>query len=423
VRVHPPSVRRLPVRAKVAVAAVRVVNWASRALGRGTGTVIGGRAGLLIDSQLVAHLLAGRDVMLISGTNGKTTTTALVRSALGGACASNLTGSNMPAGIVAALADERQDTAVLEVDEPWLRSVMESAATARRRVVVLLNLSRDQLDRASEVRQLAQRWRDIFVDTVLAKEWTVVANVNDPLVAYAVSPSPHLVGCAVPTAWLSDAASCPNCTRPLDVATTGDTPGTWNCVCGFSRPAVTAELRDTLRYGDESVELTVALPGDFNRANAALAAVAAHQWDVALDDAAARLRYVREVAGRFSVRAWSGRTWRLMLAKNPAGFAALLPVLDSSEDDIVISINSRVADGHDPAWLYDAPFELLAGRHVWCDGDRSLDLATRLDYAAMTTSLTVDASDFPDRVAGDGPIDVVANYTAFAVWMDRTTPC
>ncbi|OYV58189.1 MAG: hypothetical protein B7Z69_10015, partial [Actinobacteria bacterium 21-73-9] len=135
--------------------AVLAVNRLSRVLGRGQGTVIGGRAGLALDPTLLGELARGRTVVLVSGTNGKTTTTALVAAGWGGPVAVNDTGSNMVQGHVAALAGRPGVPAALEVDESWLPGI---AAATRPAVVVLLNLSRDQLDRASEVRRVALRW-------------------------------------------------------------------------------------------------------------------------------------------------------------------------------------------------------------------------------------------------------------------------
>lgn len=397
--------------------AVRAVNRLSRLTGRGDGTVIGGRVGLALAPDLLARLLAGRDVVLVSGTNGKTTTTALVRAALGTPVATNATGANMPAGHVAALADSGADVAVLEVDEAWLPTVMEAARSARRRALVLLNLSRDQLDRAGEVRQLAERWR-AALGAASPGAWTVVANVSDLLVAFAVEVVADVVACAVPVAWTQDARSCPHCTRALDP----DTSGEWRCECGFGRPATTIEVTDGTVHGLDA-QVDVSLPGSFNLGNAALALAVGRAWGVDPALAAARVAGVSSVAGRFEVRRWRGRTWRLMLAKNPAGVAALMPELTGSSDDLVVAINANIADGRDPSWLHDAPLGALAHRRVWCDGTRDLDLAVRLEYDGVSTTVVRDERDFPAAVRATDPIDVVANYTAFVEWRDKSTPC
>jgi len=159
----------------------------SRATGRGSGSVVGGHAILAIDPLALERLSAGRQVALVSGTNGKTTTTKLLACAMGGGgqrpVVTNLLGANLPAGLAAALAaGEPGATAVLEVDEAWLPKVATRVGPA---VLVLLNLSRDQLDRNNEVRQVAQRWRDACQQ--LPSEAVVVANADDPLVAWAAS--------------------------------------------------------------------------------------------------------------------------------------------------------------------------------------------------------------------------------------------
>src|SRR5690606_34160527 len=147
---------RLPLRARLACLLSRLAAAASRATGRGDGSVIGGRIGLLVDPRLLERLSAGRRVALISGTNGKPTTTRLTTAAVGvlGPVATNPFGANMPTGHVSALVRERQARlAVLEVDEHWLPKVIGPTGAE---VVALLNLSRDQLDRAQEGAMLAQ---------------------------------------------------------------------------------------------------------------------------------------------------------------------------------------------------------------------------------------------------------------------------
>lgn len=372
--------------------------------------------GLWVDPDLLAVRLRGRHVVLVSGTNGKTTTAAMVSAALGRAVAANHSGANMPAGLVSALVATRVPTAVLEVDEAHLPAVLDAAEGAVTKVVVLLNLSRDQLDRAGEVRLLADRWRGALSDPRHAA-WVVIANVNDPLVAHAAAEAPGLVACAVPTVWLEDARSCPRCGELLDLAA----DGSWRSACGFARPKVDLQLDGELEYEGRRVPLSLALPGSFNRANAALAVAAAAVLGVDIADAANRVASVHSVEGRFSVRRWRGRRFRLHLAKNPAGIAALLPELSATTDDLVIAINSQIADGRDPSWLYDAPFEQLRGRHVWCDGERALDLAARLDYCGVAATVAADG-DFPASVHGIEPIEVVANYTAFAQWLKKSSP-
>ncbi len=372
--------------------------------------MIGGKVGLAISPRLLTALSRGREVVLVSGTNGKTTTTAMIAAGWSSNVATNDTGSNMPAGHVAALVASKAATAVLEVDEAWLGDVTRSTSA---KVVALLNLSRDQLDRANEVRQVAERWRALFSGT---SDVMVVANANDPLVVYAAELATNVAWCDVPTSWRTDAVSCPRCTEPLHFSATS-----WWSECGFQKPGIlTTTLREDLLVRGVPVALDLQLPGEFNRANAAIALTVLSYLDVDLAEAAGRLNALTSVAGRFSVRCWRGHRLRLLLAKNPAGFEAMLRTLGDDGDDVWLAINARVADGHDPSWLYDVPFEVLRGRTVYCFGDRRLDLATRLDYAEVEQVVCED--DSPPPVSA-GVVNLVANYTAFQDWRERSSAC
>ena len=173
-------------RAALATIALRTTGFLSRAAGIGSGSTIGGRVGLLIDPDLLGELGAGRDIVLVTGTNGKTTTTRLIVEALGGPgkVASSGSGANLPPGLASALAAARRgQPAVLEVDERYLGA---AAAALDPQVIVLLNVSRDQLDRMSEVRMIAERWRTVLGSSSA----TVVANADDPLVVHAAGVGP-----------------------------------------------------------------------------------------------------------------------------------------------------------------------------------------------------------------------------------------
>lgn len=403
--------RDSPIRERLARFAVQSVNRASRLVGRGSGTVVGGRVGLRIAPDLLASLSQGRSMVLVSGTNGKTTTTSMIAAGWGESVLTNATGSNMPPGHVAALAKSRSPWVVLEVDEAWLARVLHDT---KPRLVVLLNLSRDQLDRASEVRQLAERWRRAFGENV-NHDLVVVANANDPLVVYAAESAATVRWCDVPTTWLADAVSCPKCTSALS-----HKDGQWYCACGFAKPTVmTTYLDDDLVVSGEPVTLNLQLPGEFNRSNAAMALTALSVLGVDVAEAANRIGRLTSVAGRFSIRHWNGHSLRLLLAKNPAGFEALLTTVPADGADVWIAINARIADGRDPSWLYDVPFEQLRGHRVLCFGDRRLDLATRLDYALVEYDIVDDESTLE---VVNSPVQLIANYTAFTDWLARSTP-
>jgi UDP-N-acetylmuramyl tripeptide synthase len=433
----------LPARTTTAVKALQVSNWLSRALGRGRGTVAGGRVGLAIDPTLLTTLARGRRVALVTGTNGKTTTTRMLVAALsdgrGAVVVSNDTGANMPAGHVAALAGAPAAAAVLEVDEGYLGRLIEETAP---RVVVLLNLSRDQMDRISEVRMLVDRWRSALERLrdgpgAGAPATVVVANADDPMVTWAALAAPHVVWVGAGQVWHLDAVGCPACGGRILF----DDTGSWACDrCQFARPPRAAWLdrSELVLSGGGRFEMALGLPGQFNRANAAMVAVAAPLMgegsvrpgpEVLAEDlpaVLARLASVDQVAGRFSSTLRQGRSVRLLLAKNPAGWTAIFDLLDEeagSGPPVVLSVNARTADGLDTSWLWDVPFERLAGRSVVVTGDRRLDLAVRLRYARVDAELVSDPMGAVDRAlgmaTGSSPLDVVGNYTAFADLRDR----
>ena len=148
-----------------------------------------------------------------------------------------------------------------------------------------------------------------------------------------------------------------------------------------------------------------------NRGNAAFAIATAAAFGIAPEVAAQRIANVEVVDGRYATLDLGGRPARLFLAKNPAGWAAALTMIDA-DSVLIVGINARIADGTDTSWLYDVPFERLAGRIVGATGDRRDDLAVRLHYAGATPIV----DDDPVRLAAalpPGPLVVAANYTAF----------
>ncbi len=186
--VPPPghAASRIPVRARLAIAAGRVMGAVSRLTGQGEGGVIGGKVALVVDPELIATLGQLRTTVVVSGTNGKTTTTHLLSTALG---ATSSTGANLRSGLAAALiARLDSPTVVLEVDEMVLGDALATAP----RIAVLLNLSRDQLDRVGEPNIIMKRWRRVLQES---PPDLVVANADDPQIVLAGRGSSRPSGC------------------------------------------------------------------------------------------------------------------------------------------------------------------------------------------------------------------------------------
>ncbi len=394
----------------VIFAFARLVGSASRLARRGAGLTLPGRIALLLSPSALRRLSRSRPVILVSGTNGKTTTTRLLTAALGflGPVVSNGSGSNLEAGLVSALlGTPASRAAVLEVDEVVLPSAL---ASCRPVAVVLLNLSRDQLDRTSEVSFHVARWRVALG----AYDGPVVANADDPLVVAAVRggrPSEdHVVWVAAGQTWWGDVPLCPACGASWQVP-----EGPWSCAgCGAQRPEPAWSLVGDalLSRSGERAELSLALPGRASAANAAMAAAAAHLRAVPVEAALERMRSVTDVEGRYLSSQQGEHDLRLLLAKNPAGWLEALSELALVEDPVVIALNARAADGTDPSWLWDVPFERLRGRRVVVTGERAVDVSVRLFYAEVPHTVHPDLATCVEALPS-GACSVVANYTAF----------
>ncbi|OBA82967.1 UDP-N-acetylmuramyl peptide synthase [Mycobacterium sp. 1164966.3] len=398
-------------RARLALAAGAGARWASRATGRGAGAMIGGLVAMTLDRSVLRQLGQGRRTVVVTGTNGKSTTTRMVAAALGtlGAVATNAEGANMDAGLVAALAaDRRAPLAALEVDEMHVPHVSDAVEPS---AVVLLNLSRDQLDRVGEINVIERTLR-----AGLARHPTavVIANCDDVLMASAAYDSPNVVWVAAGGAWSNDSVSCP---RSGEVIVRE--AGQWHSTgTDFKRPSPDWWFDEDNLYGPDGLTLPMrlALPGSVNRGNAAQAVAAAVVLGADPAKAVAAVSAVDEVAGRYRTVRIGPHEARILLAKNPAGWQEALSMVDENADGVVIAVNGQIPDGEDLSWLWDVRFEHFADASkttpVVAAGERGTDLAVRLGYAGVPHTLVHDtlaaiASCPPGRV------EVVANYTAF----------
>ena len=407
----------------------------SRLAGKGDGSVIGGVISLRLAPDLLSLLAAGRRVVLVTGTNGKTTTTKLITAALaplGGEIASNIYGANMEAGLTSALTrapDAR--VAVLETDEKYIPAMVRATSP---KVVVLLNLSRDQMDRAAEIWLLARRWREALA---AAPDCRVVANADDPLVAWAAGSARQVTWVAAGQRWREDSWCCPNCGAHLqrdryDGGAIGRAPGgtggrppegqqrdgdDWSCKeCGARRPPVSWVLYDNevIDPTGRATRLDLALPGRANQSNAVIALAVAEAFGVHAGQALRELRQVTSVAGRYTQVSRRGIDVRLLLAKNPAGWLEALDVIAPPPAPVLLSVNAQGPDGRDTSWLWDVDFRRLRGRNVLVGGERRLDLAVRLEADEVAFRLVNDIDEAIDAARAVAPsLEVLANYTAF----------
>ncbi|MFC9892985.1 MurT ligase domain-containing protein [Nocardia sp. NPDC127579] len=411
----------ITVRGRIALRAAAAASWASQQAGRGKGSMIGGLIALKIDPTIMDQLGRGRRTVLVTGTNGKSTTTRMTTAALGtlGRVATQADGANMDAGIVAALsAHQGVALAAIEVDELHLPHVTDSLNPA---AVVLLNLSRDQLDRVGEINMIERKLRAGLArhpDTV------VIANCDDVLITSIAYDHPKVVWVAAGSGWAVDATSCPRSGEPIvwegqhSGTAGGEADGVgkhWRSTgTDFERPQPDWWLDGDDLLGPDGIRLplTLALPGRANRGNAAQAVAAAVALGAEPAKAAEAAGTVREIAGRYRTVQVGAHEARLLLAKNPAGWQEALSMIEPGSAGLVIAVNGQVPDGEDLSWLWDVRFEHFEGVQVVAAGERATDLAVRLTYAGVEHTTVPD----PLRAIASCPpghVEVLANYTAF----------
>lgn len=393
-------------RASVLIGRLAAAHYRRR--GRAGASVVAGRVARRLSPGVLPKLAAGFEVTLVSGTNGKTTTTRLLADALRpeGGVATNGLGANMPTGITAALVEAPRDArfAVAEVDERYLPELIRETAPA---VVVLLNLSRDQLDRTPECRMIADQWRHALA----GQDLTVVANSDDPWTVWAASEAESVVWLAVGQPWTEDSGHCPACGDRLERPGAGK----WYCGhCQLRGPEADWRLEDdrAVHVTGRSYPMELALPGRVNLRNALMAMAVAEVSGVPAETALARIRQVGSVAGRYQTFVHRERSVRLLLVKNPAGWQETFDVIHP-ECPVLLAFNARELDGTDTSWLWDVDFTRLQARPVFVTGERKFDVAVRLHYSQVEFTV-VDSLESACALLSPGQeLDVAANYTAF----------
>jgi UDP-N-acetylmuramyl tripeptide synthase len=429
-----------------AYAIARAAGVLSRRLGRGGGTSLPGKLLIRWRPEAIRDLsgvIPGGAVVL-SATNGKTTTARLLAACVragGHRLVTNPSGANLVSGVATALlaTSGTADLGLFEVDEAALPAV---AAQLEPRVVLLMNLFRDQLDRYGELEEIASRWR-VMLERLPA-DTTVILNADDPAVAALgdAHPGATYFGIDDPTPALAqlphaaDSKRCRRCDAPLiyDVVFVGHL-GHWRCdACGWSRPRPGIRATRVIVDGLRGVDLEIAtpqgpviarlpLPGLHNAYNATAAVAVASALGVDPTLMATALEESQAAFGRAERVRLEGRDVLLLLVKNPAGANETIRtlLLDPEPIDLLIALNDRTADGRDVSWIWDVDFEPLLGhiRRLTLTGDRAYDLALRFRYAGFEPDgiqLVPDLERAVDAaVAGapEGrPISMLPTYTA-----------
>ncbi len=403
---------------RVARALARVVRAVSRRAGRSGGTTAPGRLLLRLSPGALGQMAGDLDegALLVSATNGKTTTSAMLAACLeraGRPVVHNRAGSNMAWGVATALLDAgpgRGQLGLFEVDEAWLPAVADEL---HPRLLLLSNLFRDQLDRYGELELLADRWAELVER--LDGQARFVLNADDPLVAdlgrgregvtyFGVEDDSQ----ALPEMQhAADSKHCRNCGHPYTYeAIYLGHMGRYRCPnCGRKRPApqvaaATVRLDGMsgsaveLRTPQGPLSVRLPLPGLYNVYNAVAAAATALELGVPLATVGEALEGFEGAFGRVETIAIDGRQVSILLVKNPAGANEVLRTLtlENGSLDLWLALNDGIADGRDVSWNWDADFEVLAGRvrRATCSGTRAEEMALRLKYAGVDAELVVD---------------------------------
>ena len=412
------SYNRRVIQRTAAVAAGKATAAVSRRFRLGGGTALPGLVAERIDPDVIRELSAqlSEGSVIVTGTNGKTTTARLLRGMAkeaGLRTVANRAGSNMMRGIAAALVDAagwsgeiasaQKRLGIFEVDEATLPLVADAV---RPRGVLFTNLFRDQLDRYGEVETVAAVWRAAVPG--LPPEATVVLNVDDPSVAalatvaqgrvltYGMKDTSSGEGKLEHAA---DARWCTVCGNELEYsAVMYGHLGHWRCpkcgntraepdvFCGQFQAAVNGS-RLTLKLPGGLVETSLRLTGLYNAYNALAAAAAAAALGFGRPAVQRGLNAATAGFGRQERMRVGGRDVQIMLAKNPAGLNQVLRTIaaNGSNSDLAVFLNDNIADGRDVSWIWDVDFELLEGktRSVTVSGLRAWDMALRLKYAGI----------------------------------------
>ena len=401
-----------------------LIGAASRRAGRGAGTQISGQVMLKLNPQLPRRLAVGGPVVtLVSATNGKSAITSMLCAAIdhnGGRAISNDFGGNMMPGMLDALARASKANAthvVLETDEAVLPRAIAELEPA---VVVLGELSRDQLDRHFEVRSVAAKWRMAFATGSAPEVPTFIAPVGDPNVVWSVEGH-DAVWVDTGTMNHLDNAICPACDQMISAAPNNSA---WHCACGRTSPVATIVREgEALTVDGEHYETTMVLQGGWQHANRALAVAGARTLGIPVAVALAASAQLDHVGTRPNTfRTSAGVDTRLVLVKNPSGWRALIDDLEHGSGTVVIAQNDNGADGRDPSWLWDVPFERLAPRNIVATGTRARDVAVRVSAAGLNVKMIPDLYDAIDRAAPafvsnraaiDNDAIIAASYTAY----------
>jgi len=371
----------------------------------GGGTNLPGQVALKLRPNILKRLVQGYRVILVTGTNGKTTTTSILQNILrqtGKSAVNSTSGANMKGGVVSCLIRNFPlfgkvdgDYAVLEVDEAYMRHI---TAEISPEVIAVTNIFRDQLDRYGETEKTLALIEEACKN---APDAMLVLNADEALLGDFVPEGRHFYyGFSVPLrkdAEKTEEIYCKKCRAPLELSyVTFNHLGNYSCpVCGFHRPRLDLAVDHINSVSADSSDITmcgvsVAIPqaGAYNIYNALCAAACARVLGVSDSEICAGIAGQKSKFGRQETVQVEKASVRIILIKNPAGAAeAIASVLpDKNNVSLGVLLNDNVGDGTDVSWIYDVDFECLNQmecKRFFVGGTRAWDMAVRLKTAGF----------------------------------------
>ncbi|MFB2937412.1 MurT ligase domain-containing protein [Aerosakkonemataceae cyanobacterium BLCC-F154] len=383
-------------RLSVAVSAANTITYIIRSLKLGAASVLPGEIASKIQPKILSLLSrqVKYGVIMIAGTNGKTTTSRLLRKMLenqGWRVVHNEAGANLENGLATALIERtnlfgklKADYAILEVDENVIPKVLPKI---QPKFILCLNLFRDQLDRYGEVDTISQRWSKAIAP--LPADTVIIANADDPTLSHLGQKLQQKVlffGLSEPQYYLDeiphavDSIYCPSCGESLNyqgvyLSHLGD----FDCRnCGFKKSQVNIDSRKWPQI----------LIGLYNKYNTLAAILLAQQIGVAESVILETIKTFEAAFGRAEELEISGKKVRILLAKNPVGMNETIRTVNEIKKaggaaTTLMVLNDRIPDGTDVSWIWDVDTEKLvaSGGNIVVSGDRVYDMALRIKYS------------------------------------------
>ena len=428
----------MPLKTNLAIAAGKSSKWLLQTLTKG-GSSLPGKIALAIDPNILAEIADDYEVIVVTGTNGKTLTTALIVNILQeayGYIVTNPTGANLKQGIVATFLEAKNKKqgrkfAVLEIDEATLSQVTEFIKPS---LVVLTNIFRDQLDRYGEI---YTTYNMIKAGLAKAPNTKLILNGDMPLFNDESLDYPieyygfefDQTGALDPDT-SADGIICPNCQHVIKYNyITYSNQGSYYCTnCGFKRPTLNYRLTSIDQLTEKSATFTIegetySIPigGVYNIYNALAAIAVAKHYGIDNATIHRGLENHQNVFGRQEEIKIGDKTATIMLVKNPVGLNQVIDTMLKAPYDytLIHLLNDNYADGIDVSWIWDGHYEKLPQeqiKQVITGGKREQDITLRLKVAGFENKLqTVHNLEELTHLIEQAPTErvyILATYTA-----------